>query len=108
MHACDVSTEILRRFASDKCRQNLAAHFAEAHTITVALAPAGDDHLVTVFQERSRRTARELEGFLAVPGELEEAAARIRRQAADRARAHEIADARIAARHGVMRELLRH
>src|ERR1700694_441728 len=88
-------------------RQNLAAHFAEADPIAVTLAPTGDDHLVAVFENRARRAAGKRQRLLPVPGELEQAAARIRRRTADRARAHEIADTRIEARRGGMRGLRR-
>src|SRR3954470_13049146 len=78
-------------------RRDPSGHRAEADAVAVALAPAGDDHVVAILQERAPATACQRQRLLTVPGQLQQAAEAVRFRAADRARTHQVADPGVAA-----------
>jgi hypothetical protein len=66
-------------------RRHPPCHLTEADTVAVALAPAGDDHVVPILQERAFASVRQSQQLLTVPGQFQQAAEAVRLRAADRA-----------------------
>src|SRR3954463_16391744 len=71
-------------------RRDPSSHRTETDAVSFALTPAGDDHVVTVLQERALAPACQCQRLLAVPGQFQQATEAIRLRAADRAGAHQV------------------
>ena len=83
------------------------AHFAEANSVTISLAPARDRKGVAIFQPLSGFTVRQLQRILPAPGQFQHATARFLGRPADRSAGQQIARLKVATVDGVVRELLR-
>src|SRR5690348_7673884 len=95
-------------FASGAARSHHpAAHLAKADPVVLALGPPRQDHFVVVLEKRALRSIRKAQRLRAIARDFEQGTVRVGRLAADRPRSHQVADARVAAGDGVMRELLR-
>src|SRR6266568_382193 len=87
-------------------RQHASDYFTETNSVTLAFAPAGDRESVAVFQPFAGFAIRQLQRISPPPGQLQHAAARFFRWAADRAAGEQIARLQIAAINRVMGKLL--
>ena len=89
-------------------RKYRTTNVTKPNSITIALAPSSHNNLVAIFDEVPRFATANSNGIFSFPTEFQQATERIRRRAANGAGTHQITCLRVAAGHGVVRQLLRH